>query len=1156
MNYNLIQPKKKRHNYLVLYIFVLFYQFCWASHVDAHSSGNLLQSNITYVVKNKSIKEAFDQLSRITHFVFLYNEEVLEGTKRVNIQVTNGDIGTILNLLEKQTDLSFKVTDNTIAVKRKQTGGVEMPARQQTGNKLSGVVVDNAGVPIIGANVVQKGTTNGIVTDLDGKFTLEVSEGAVVVFSYIGCLSKEITVGKDRELTITLLEDLQTLDEVVVVGFAKQKKANLTGSVSSVKMDDVMGDRPVPTTGSLLQGTIPGLEITAGSGEPGGGLDFNIRGTTSINGGSPLILVDNVPFSGPLNLINPNDIESVTVLKDAASASIYGARSAFGVVLITTKGAQTEQKLQMTYSNNFSFSTPNNLPVKASPYQTVQAYSDMGYITYYSGQTVDTWLDLLRQYQTNPAAFPEGYADVNGMRYQLQQTDIMKDFLSETGFQQKHDFSASGGTKRSSYRISLGYTGSDGIMTTDMDRYTRYNAKGFINTQITKWLTGQLDINFYKSDKGMPSGANYSKAVWAPSYNPMGLIDINGEELYAGTGGNLTRLGGQNTVGITDTRVFAKLIATPIKDLTINGEFTYDNMNQTDTEYSKRVRFANPDKFSEEYTRESSSYMRKRAVTNYTAINVYGSYAKSFRHHNFSVLLGYNQESRYYDYLKAETSNMINDEMPSISQSVGVQKAYDSFSEYTVMGFFGRLNYDFNNRYLIELNGRYDASSKFPPKNRWGFFPSVSIGWRVMEEGFMEPLRDIIPELKIRGSVGSVGNQNIDPYQFVPGLEAVKSTWLDNNTQPITLKQPSLVSGNFTWETVQTYNVGFDLSLLKNRLSANLDLFRRNTKNMLTSGSQLPATLGTTAPLQNVADLKSTGFELEVNWKDQIGKVKYNIGFNLYDYKAYITKFENNVAGVIRTSSNKTYVEGQQIGEIWGYLTDRLYTVDDFMPGSLDENLKNGILKEGIPYVEGVKPNPGDVLYKDLDGNGIINTGNETVYDPGDRKVIGNNSLRFQYGINGGVSWNNLSFSFFLQGVGKCDKWLSNDLIFPYYYEFGTIYEHQLDYWTSQNTGAFFPRLYETGTRNTNYNANVKAQTKYLTNGAYLRVKNLTLAYTIPQALTTKVGISNLRFYVSAENPFTFDHMPKGLDPTVASKANGLGYPFMSSYSFGFSLNL
>ena len=1153
MNYNLIYNKIFMRTSLTVCAIALSFQLLCAEGVLGQS---LKENDITYVVHQTSVNDAFEQLSKISGFNFFYDESVLKGLKSVSIQIREGTIDAILHELSRQTGLSFKKINNTISVSKGQAKRLFLAVEQNV-KKVKGTIRDNHGDPIVGANVFVKGTTSGTVTDMDGNFSLEVPEQGTLVVSYIGYLTKEMPIGKGQQnVEIALIEDFQALDEVVVVGFAKQKKANLTGSVSSIKMDEVMGDRPVPTTGALLQGAVPGLQVTSGSGEPGGGLDFNIRGTTSINGGEPLILVDNVPFQGTLNLINPNDIESVTVLKDAASASIYGARSAFGVVLITTKGAQKEQKVQMTYSNNFSFSRPSNLPVKATPFQTVQAYSDMGYITYYSGQSVDTWLDLLHNYQANPSAYPEGYAEDGGMRYQLAQTDIMNDFLSETGFLQKHDFSINGGSERSSYRVSLGYTGSDGVMTTDMDSYKRYNAKGFISSKITNWLTGQLDISYYKSDKGLPSGANYSKAVWAPSYNPEGLINVNGEDLYSGTAGNLTRLGGQNTIGISDTRVFAKLIATPIKDMILNAEFTYDNLYNTETNYSKRIRFANADKFSEEYTSDYSTYNRQRAVKNYTALNIYGSYAKSLAKNNFTLLLGYNQESYHYDYLKAETSNMINDDMPSISQSTGVQKAYDGFSEYSVMGFFGRLNYDFDNRYLLGLNGRYDASSKFPPGSRWGFFPSLSVGWRVMEESFMEPLRDYIPEFKIRGSIGTVGNQNIDPYQFVPSMESAKSTWLDNNTQPITLKQPGLVSGNFTWETVRTLNLGFDLSALRNRLSANFDLFRRDTKDMLTSGSQLPATLGSSAPLQNVADLKSTGFELELTWRDQIGKVHYNIGFNLYDYKAYITKFKNNVAGVIRTSSNKTYVEGQRLGEIWGYVTDRLYTVDDFVEGSLDANLKNGTLKDGIPHVEGVKPNPGDMMFKDLDGNGIINSGNETIYDPGDRKIIGNNSLRFQYGINGGLSWNNFSFSFFLQGVGKCDKWLTNDLIFPYYYEFGTIYEHQLDYWTPEKTGAFFPRLYETGMRNTNYAANVRAQTKYLTNGAYLRVKNLTLGYTIPQSVISKIGINNLRVYVSTENPFTFDHMPKGLDPAVDSKASGLGYPFMSSYAFGFSVSL
>ena len=1128
MNYNLIYNKTLMRTSLTVCAIALSSQLLCAEGALGQS---LKENDITYVVKQTSVSDAFEQLSKITGFNFFYDESVLKGLKNVSVQIKEGTIDTILHELSRQTGLSFKKINNTISVSRGQAN-TSFPAVEQKVKKVTGTIRDNHGEPIIGANVFVKGTTSGTVTDMDGNFSLEVPEQGTLVVSYIGYLTKEMPIGKGQQnVEVALIEDTQALDEVVVVGFAKQKKANLTGSVSSVKMDEVMGDRPVPTTGALLQGAVPGLQVTSGSGEPGGGLDFNIRGTTSINGGEPLILVDNVPFQGTLNLINPNDIESVTVLKDAASASIYGARSAFGVVLITTKGAQKEQKVQMTYSNNFSFSRPSNLPVKATPLQTVQAYSDMGYITYYSGQSVDTWLDLLHNYQANPSAYPEGYAEDGGMRYQLAQTDIMNDFLSETGFQQKHDFSISGGSERSSYRVSLGYTGSDGVMTTDMDSYKRYNAKGFISSKITNWLTGQLDLSYYKSDKGLPSGANYSKAVWAPSYNPEGLININGEDLYSGTAGNLTRLGGQNTIGISDTRVFAKLIATPIKDMILNAEFTYDNLYNTETNYSKRIRFANADKFSEEYTSDYSTYKRQRAVKNYTALNIYGSYAKSLAKNNFTLLLGYNQESYHYDYLKAETSNMINDDMPSISQSTGVQKAYDGFSEYAVMGFFGRLNYDFDNRYLVELNGRYDASSKFPSGSRWGFFPSLSVGWRVMEESFMEPLRDYIPEFKIRGSIGTVGNQNIDPYQFVPSMESVKSTWLDNNNQPITLKQPGLVSGNFTWETVRTLNIGFDLSALKNRLSANFDLFRRDTKDMLTSGSQLPATLGANAPLQNVADLKSTGFELELAWRDQIGKVHYNIGFNLSDYQSEVTKFDN-----IERSLSNSYV-GQKQGEIWGYETAGLFQSPEEIAGAPTQDKVSG----GIQLI------PGDIRFADLDGNGVIDWGDNTVDNPGDKKIIGNSTPRFHYGINLGADWKGVDFSVFFQGVAK------RDIMMPglpfrngYSSEWNVPSGYNTDYWSKDNTGALFPVPRFNGGSAMGQN-----QTRYLLNAAYCRLKSLSIGYTLPKEFTSKFSIEKLRVYFTGENLFTISNTPEGFDPELDDPYK---YPMQRACSFGLNL--
>ena len=1041
--------------------------------------------------------------------------------------------------------------------------------------KVNGRVTDDLNEPMIGVSIFEKGTTNGVITDMDGNYSLSVKEGATIVYSYIGYLTQE-KKAVAGVMNVILKEDTKTLDEVVVVGYGVQKKSSLTGAVSSVKSED-MEARTITRAEQALQGKTAGVQVLSASAKPGASPQVRIRGISSNGSCDPLYVVDG-RIASDIGGIDPNDIESMEVLKDGASAAIYGAAAGNGVVLITTKKGKGNGKI--TYDFQYTSQSLGKVPevMNAAQYKEFflenKKLTQSAFDTYWDGKTDTDWVD-------------EAFENSSMVR---------------------HNVTFQGGSDRGSFYLSLSHLDNDGMIVGNADTYERLTGMVNASWKIKPWLEVGTNnqIEHYKT-QSVAEGNEYGSMMLSvlqldPLTKPLYPIDdlpLNMATIYKDHK-NMLGDGNGNLYGVsaftgnaeainpfamrdnsyTKNRGFningsTYLNFMPIKGLTVTSRLSY-RLASTSS-YGVGQSYYYTDKAKRDWVEVSAS---DYSPTYYQWEN-FLNYTRSFGKHNATLMLGTSySQSRSYGVsgskkgYNEDTTDMWGNVINRVSHlgflqndpnffyfayatSDAVKDVSGGEPTYTrKLSYFGRLNYDYANRYLLELNGRYDASSKFPSGSRWGFFPSLSVGWRVMEESFMEPLRDYIPEFKIRGSIGTVGNQNIDPYQFVPSMESEKSKWLDNNTQPITLKQPGLVSGNFTWETVRTLNLGFDISALKNRLSANFDLFRRDTKDMLTSGSQLPATLGATAPLQNVADLKSTGFELELAWRDQIGKVHYNIGFNLYDYKAYITKFKNNVAGVIRTSDNKTYVEGQQLGEIWGYVTDRLYTVDDFVEGTLDANLKNGTLKDGIPHVEGVKPNPGDMMFKDLDGNGIINSGNETIYDPGDRKIIGNNSLRFQYGIDGGLSWNNLSFSFLLQGVGKCDKWLTNDLIFPYYYEFGTIYEHQLDYWTPENTGAFFPRLYETGMRNTNYAANVRAQTKYLTNGAYLRVKNLTLGYTIPQSVISKIGISNLRVYVSAENPFTFDHMPKGLDPAVESKANGLGYPFMSSYAFGFSVSL
>ncbi|MGJ1285782.1 TonB-dependent receptor [Sphingobacterium spiritivorum] len=1113
---------------------------------------------ISLNARSVKLKKAFKHIEQVSNYVVLYNQNDLKNTKPVKIAASNVPLTTFLDMLLKDQPFEYKIEDKTILInsrKEKKNQFQWEPANkfdlyELIQMSIRGKVQNEKGEGLPGVTVTVKGSSFKTSTDQAGAFQLNtVNKGATLIFSAVGYESTERILSDASFLNVQMKETISDLDEVVVVGFGTQKKENLTGAVSSVKFENQLGDRPVNTIGTVLQGAAPGLQVTQTTGEPGGGFSMNVRGTTSINGGTPLILVDNVPFEGGLNLLNPADIESVSILKDAASASIYGARSAYGVILITTKKGKRNTPVTINYHNNLTINTAPFLPEKASPLETVQAYKDAGAATYYSGQQINTWLDLLQKYKENPDAYPMGYATNNGTRYQLKETDEMGDMLDNNGRQMNHNLSVRGGGENSSYGISLGTTNEDGILVTDKDKFNRYNVRGFVNSDIKPWLNVSLDMLYNNSERTMPNGSMWFQAATSPSYNPIDTIHINGEVLPSGTGANFIRLGSVNSTKLSNIRTTGKILITPIKQVKLNAEYTFDRINGLYDNYSKRIRYANSAKFGEEYNRNSSEYTKYNETTNYKALNIYGDYTERFGEHSVKLLAGFNQEERYYEQQYSSIAQMINDDLPSLSQGVGQPVTRDSYDEYAVRGFFGRINYSYLDRYLLEVNGRYDGSSKFPPKHRWGFFPSVSVGWRMTEETFMSSLKPYLSELKIRGSYGTVGNQAIETYAFLPGMSSFKSTWLDNNTQPVTLNPPLLVSDNFTWETVTSKNIGFDFGFFKNQLTGSFDLYTRSTKNMIAPGAELPAILGTAAPVQNVADLKTNGFELALNWSGEINnEFKYSIGANLYNYKAKITKFNNS------NNLLSQYYVGQRIDEIWGYQADRYYTPDDFI--NLNDNYVNGTLKEGIVKLEGYNPNPGDLLFKDLNNDGVINAGNSTLDNPGDRSVIGNRSLQYQYGINGNFQYKGFSLSFNMQGILKRDLYLNNDLTNAYNYEFGTIYKHQLNYWTPSNQMSEYPRLYISGFRQTNHTSNYRTSTFTLLDGSYLRLQNVTLGYTINNQWIKKLGVNNFRIFASSENLYTWSKLPKGIDPAADSKSNGLGYPYMRSYSFGLNINL
>ena len=1036
-----------------------------------------------------------------------------------------------------------------------------------------GVVKDNQGETVIGASVVVKGSTNGTITGLDGDFTLDnVKRGDVIQISYIGYVSQEV-VWQGTPLNITLKEDSQTLEEVVVVGFGSQKKANLTGSVSQVKMDDVLGERPVTNVKNALQGSMPGLMVSGGA-SPGEAKSFNIRGTVSINGMNPLVLIDNV--EGDIDLLNPEDIESVTVLKDAASSAIYGARAAAGVILITTKKAKKGEKFNLNYNANFGFQTSINSPKQASLDEYLRAYQAAGFSeTYYAGNgSVSKWREYLAGYKENPAAYPtvgDGiYIGEDGAPYYLNDKDVYKAF-QETSFMQTHNLTANGGTEKLRYRLSAGLTKEDGPLIESKDTYMRKNISSFISADITDWLTQEADFRYTVADRSEPMGSGdgiycMNHISFYPSGMMPGSVNTSvGKDLPLITPENQIRYNNPYLTDTDNTRIYLRTIMRPIKGLELVGEYTYDRKNWQKSYYAKKWEYTT-EQLGSNNSVTSDYLFKSEDHEDYNALNLYGTYNFSIKEdHMFKVMAGFNQERKQNSWISVQTHDMIAPSAPSFTSATGKIIPQNSYSDYAIRGAFYRINYNYKDRYLFEANGRYDGSSKFPKDDRFGFFPSFSVGWNIARESWMEKALDYVSDLKLRASWGQIGNQNIGNYGYYSTMQPVGNSnyWLKDGEFITYISTPGLVSNSFTWETVETLDNGFDASMLNSRLQVTFDWYQRTTRDMLIAGIQLPAVVGTSAPMRNAADMRTRGWEIAVNWRDQIGDWKYNVGFNLYDYKSKITKYSNNEDKLL----SQNYYEGKTLGEIWGYVSDGFYTIDDFDgPGTWQ-------LKDGVASLDGYNPRPGDEKFVNLNddrGTNEINSGLNTVDSPGDQKVIGNSTPRYNFGVNLGVSYKGFSLSAILQGTAKRDVWIGGMSLFPfggsakaYYPVFynQTYYlepivscdvqytENDREYWVAKNPDASLYRLYS---NMQNHGSNQRASTKYLQNGAYMRLKNITLAYTFPKALISKVSLSALKVFVSAENLATISSLPKGYDPERLS----WGYPFYRTLSFGLNVTL
>jgi TonB-linked SusC/RagA family outer membrane protein len=1080
------------------------------------------------------------------------------------------------------------------------------------GQSISGEVIDKSNnEPVIGANVTVPGTTSGAVTNMEGKFSFELPAGATQIqISFTGYIKQLIRVQAGESYRILLDPDIALLSEVVVVGYGSQKRANLTGAVSTVDVGKALEARPITDVGRALQGTTPGLIVTTTSGAIGDAPNIKIRGmvsTISGNAGNPLILVDNVEVPD-ITYVNPDDIESISVLKDASTTAIYGARAAFGAILITTKRGSTDGKVKVSYSNNFAWATPTKIPKHTRADLNLQySYDQMnalkttptweyGQVGYYYNPDViakvKTWIDTYGTGEGLGREMVEGRDfdyRTSGGAYFYRPWDIYDTYYKTWTPQQNQSLSVSGGSEKTQYNLSASSLNQKGVEKLFNDFYKRLNTSGFISTNVNKWLTVRGRYMYSKTTEESPF------LYAAAAYDPMYYL-YRWHQVYPyGTFNNAEFRGGVNDLKsarpVEDNTYYSRYtLGTTlniVKGLTVDFDYTYAQTFSTSHLVGGYVKgvdlwsraagqtFADVTKVYTTATYDYAQYTSGKNMRN--TYNGYVTYENKFGSHSFKVMTGTNIEDAEYIYLSAKRSGVYDFEKGEVNLAGGDQSASSNHSWWSVAGFFGRVNYSFKDKYLFEANGRYDGSSKFSQETRWAFFPSASAAWRVTEESFMDPVKSILSTLKIRGSYGENGNQDVPLNAFISTMAVTNPAtagnyWLVNNSFiPYISAAPALVDPSLTWEKVTTLDIGADARFLNDRLGVTFDWYKRKTIDMLSPGVTIPSTIGASAPRRNFGELTTTGIEFAVDYGYTFSNgIRLTLSGQFTDFETIVSKYASaNDPGI-----SSTYYQGKVLGEIWGYKTSGLFQKEDFVwendlikqtilaNGQSKNTMSAGIADQYILESGLFKYSPGDVRFQDINGDGVINYGTNTIGDPGDRTVIGNTNPRFQYGFRLGVEWKGIDINTFFQGVGKRSIWATGNMILPGYYGAEANYAHTLDYWTADNTGAFYPRPMEYAqTAQWNYLVN----DRYLLNVSYMRMKNLSLGYSLPSKWISKVNVTKLRIYFIGENLFEFDKtgdvpIDPEIDWTPATSADsrsfGRSYPYRRTLSFGIQLEL
>ena len=1069
-------------------------------------------------MQDVTVQEVLASVEQQTDYHFTYNPMQIGADRRVTIDLNNKSVTEILDELFLGKKVQYVVEGNNIVLFADNKRAEVKDIVQQKSKIVTGTVLDVTGMPVIGANVTVKGTTQGTITDMDGKFSLEVAEGDILQVTYIGFANQEVKVGTQTNLSVTLKEDAEALDELVVVGYGTQKKVNLTGAVTAITGEKIT-KRPVTNTTTMLQGQVPGLRIVQGTGQPGAeSVSVKIRGvgTFSGAGASPLVLINGV--TGDLSSVDPNMIESVSVLKDAASAAIYGARAANGVILITTKqGADKGEKVSITYRGNFAVHTPTKM------FDLVTNSAD--YMTLFNQAKINSGESGLY-----PEEEIEKYRNSNGS-VEYPSFDWLG-YMFNPAFVHQHNLSLAGTAKKTTYNIALNYADQDGTLRSF--KYKKYNVTVDLTTQATNWMKVGFFTNMMKGDRNF-NGVSQDDAILstmsqAPTYMPWLPDDGTGVRKYTRKAYE-NELFNKNMPMIVEKDLFHQTNV----NTDINAQLWLDiQLTQGLTWYTKgAVRQVNTrnenwrggmqptyNYHTGELIEMTGDYGLSVSENRTFYTNLYTylkyDYATPNRDHNFSLMVGYSQETNKYETLEAYRRDYDFD-LPTIDAGAGSPNWSNSgkVEEWALMSGFFRLNYNYKDRYLFEANARYDGSSRLSPDGRWGLFPSLSGAWRVSEESFMKDW-EWLSNAKIRTSWGKLGNQEIGLYPYQAMISKVNSYPFDKNEMSSAYIQTAFVNRDIKWETTTITDVGLDM-LLWNKFNITFDWYKKETDGILRS-AQVSALLGMDAPTINDGTMQDKGIELAFAWNDytdtKLGGLDYNVGF-------YIDRTRNTLVNF-----GSTEKDGKVIREE-GLPYDSYYMLDCIGIFATQEEIDNA------PKQYNDDTQPGDLRYRDTNNDGVINDD--------DRILISGKYPNFEYGLNAGLNWNGFDVSLLTQGVAGTKSFIDYRWgLAPFFQGSAPTKDYVAGMWTEENPyNAKYPKIYFGtlgGTKNTRTNS------YFLQNTSYFRLKNLTVGYTLPKVLTDKIHLQKVRFYFSGDNLLTFTKY-EGLDPERSGDGTLTQYP-------------